>query len=377
MGLLSNLTLAVALLLAAASVGACLALWNRLGSRAWLRCSGRVAMVVVAQLVAVLCAGLVLNKHYDFYTSWSELFGSPQVRTSDEHLALPSLDRAARARLVAAYRAGHSTVLPLTIPGDVSGIPPRPALIYLPAQYGNPHTQNAQYPVVELLDGLPGTPQTWTGALHLQHTLDTAIAALHSVPFIAIMPTTNVFGSRDLECLNVVGGPQVETYLTVDVPAAVENAVRAQRGASGWATMGISTGGYCAMNLAMRHTGQYSAAVSLSGYAHPAVNRMTGPLLGGSTELFNANSPEWEASHWPGGTMNILAVASRHDGPSYRSTQTLAGWHHDGLDISAVLLDRGGHNAHLWNILEPAAFSWLSQHLTAPLAPVAVTVAKS
>lgn len=42
--------------------------------------------------------------------------------------------------------------------------------------------------------------------------------------------------------------------------------------------MGYSTGGFCAVNLAIRHPDQFSAAVSLSGYFHAVTDNSTGDI---------------------------------------------------------------------------------------------------
>ena len=376
MQLQSTATIVVALLVTLAIPIAMIAVWNRLSSSRWLRGTVRLGLLVTSQLLAVLLAALVVNDHYDFYTSWSELFGTASLTTTTGSVSQPSIDQTHRTKLLADYHAGRGTVVPLSIPGVVSGVPARPAFVYLPAQYGNPSTRNVRYPVLELLPGVPGNPGTWTHALNVASTLDTMINARESLPFIAVIPTDNVLYGRDLECLNVVnGGPQVDTYLTTDVQNAVEHAVRASTASSAWGLMGISAGGYCAMNLAMRHPNRYTAAVSLSGYTHPSVGSTNaGSLLGDSTVRYDENSPSWEARHWTHGAMSILAISSRQDGPSFRSTiQLLHLPRRPGLTVDTVLLASGGHNTQVWSELEPVAFNWLSRHLTAPLADVRVT----
>jgi enterochelin esterase-like enzyme len=372
MGLLSGTTIALAGVLALAAPAASLVLWNRLGPHRAVRITVRAVLLLAAQGFAVLFAALLLNKTYDFYTSWPEVFGHPTLTTAASSGRVPRMDRLYEQRLGAAYRAGHGTVLPLAIPGSASGLPPQPALVYLPAAYGNPAARAVTYPVVELLDGLPGNPGSWTGPLQLQSTLDSEIASMQSLPFIAVMPTTNVLSPRDTECVNVVGGPQVDTYLTRDVRAAVLDSVRAETGSRGWGVVGYSSGGYCAVNLAMRHPNLFSAAVSMSGYARPALNRATGPLFGGSRRLRDQNTPLWEARHWRRGGLAILAISSRHDGPSYRDTVALGAAARGQLRITDVLLARGGHNAKLWTAMEPVTFNWLSLRLAPPLAGVTI-----
>jgi hypothetical protein len=157
-----------------------------------------------------------------FTLSWSELFGGSATTPT-----LPAANHLNTDQLRRAAAAGHGTVISWVIPGLHSGVPAEPALIYLPAVYGDPRRATLRFPVVELLAGFPGHPQTWTGPLRLQHILDTAIVAGHVQPLIAVVPSPNVVPGRDTECVNVAGGPSVDTYLTDDVRTAVLAGFRA------------------------------------------------------------------------------------------------------------------------------------------------------
>jgi S-formylglutathione hydrolase FrmB len=363
MGLTSGLTVAVAAALTVMLPVVCLLVWNRLGHRWWLRLPTRLALIVAAQLAAVLTGGLALNDQYGFYLSWSELFG--------QSATTPTLPAAAAGRLNTdelrrAATAGHGTVISWVIPGPHSAVPAQPALIYLPAVYGDPRRATLRFPVVELLAGFPGHPQIWTGPLRLQQILDTAIAAGRVQPLIAVMPSPNVVPGRDTQCVNVAGGPQVETYLTEDVPAAVLAGFRVAAQQRQWALMGLSAGGYCALNLTLRHPNLYAAAASLSGYGRPMHNQATGDLFAGSNTLRDHNSPLWLVSHPPTPQLSLLAMTSRQDTLSYPDTIRLAAVARPPLTVTTVVLPRGGHNPTVWTNFEPTAFAWLSTHLSPP-----------
>lgn len=372
MGVTGSTTLTLSVLLAIACPVTCLLVWNRLGRRAWLRVSVRAFLLVISQATAVLLVALLVNNQYVFYASWAELFGQSSLISSAASVSQHRVDRQYAHQLRRAYLHGHGTVIPWTVPGYASGLPPLHALVYLPAAYGNPALRGVQFPVVELLDGVPGRPESWVGPLKLQGTLDALIANGQSVPFIAVMPTQNVVFPRDTQCVNVVGGPQVDTYLTRDVHRSVLAGLRATPDAVGWALMGYSTGGYCAVNLAMRHPDLFAAAVSLSGYAHPASDPSVGSLFGGSAALLRHNTPVWEAAHWGRRNLSILAVASAPDGVPYRDTLKLAAAARPPLRISTILLAAGGHNTRLWKAMEPVAFNWLSHQLVPPLAGIVI-----
>src|SRR6266513_2382434 len=59
------------------------------------------------------------------------------------------------------------------------------------------------------------TSQVRAGAYDVQQIGDEEIAAGRAVPFVAVMPNSNYVPHHDGECINAVGGTQVETTLTV------------------------------------------------------------------------------------------------------------------------------------------------------------------
>jgi enterochelin esterase-like enzyme len=368
MALTGAATLILVALLTVVVPVTCLLAWNRLGRRPWLRVSVRVLLLVTSQSLAVLLVALLVNDYYGFYTSWPEVFGHAGLSSTTSPVVTHRVDKTLAGTLRRAYHGGHGTVIPWVIPGPASHIPPQRAFVYLPAAYANPALSNALFPVVELLDGVPGAPDSWTGPLKVKSILDARIASGESEPFIAVMPTQNVELPRDTQCVDVFDGPKVDTYLTHDVRKSVLAGFRATPNRAGWATMGYSTGGYCAVNLAMRHPDMFAAAVSLSGYARPATDPSVGNLFGGSVVLRDRNTPLWEAAHWKGKSLALLVITSHRDGPSYRDTVKLQAAARPPLQMSSILLPVGGHNQHLWTAMEPVAFNWLSQHLLPPLA---------
>ncbi|MGF7237593.1 MAG: alpha/beta hydrolase, partial [Frankia sp.] len=310
---MSAAMLTAALVLTVTAVAGCVLLWDRLPAHPATRLAVRIGLILSCQVCAVSLAGLILNDHFGFYSSWSEVLGRPAVRAATAAPITGSLDQRLAGRLRAAYQAGHGTVVPIVIRGTVSGVPPQRAWVYLPAAYSDPAAASMQFPVVELLHGFPGRPQGWTGPLKMQRVLDDRIMTRQSLPMIAVMPTQNLDPPRDTQCLDVAGGPKVDTFLTQDVHRAVAAAFRVIPDRSGWAVMGYSTGGYCALNLAMRHPNLFASAVSLSGDAQPAHSGATGGLFGGSIALRNANTPLWREQHLPAPDLSVLVMTSRAD----------------------------------------------------------------
>ncbi|MEP7020077.1 MAG: alpha/beta hydrolase-fold protein [Pseudonocardiales bacterium] len=376
MSLTGRLTVLLAILVAIVVPGVALYSWNRIGqgpqrSAKALRWTWRSTILFASQLSTVILVAVLVNDAGNFYTSWLELLG--EKHSLQHTVASPgSQDRALRHDLERARAAGHGLVVKLEIPGTVSGVGSFSGLVYLPIQYGMPQYEHRKFPVVELVAGSPGTPRSWTHALDVAQVLDQEIAAGRSLPFIAVMPSQEVAGRRDTQCVDVVGGPQVETYLTTDVRTVVMRAYRASAQPGAWALMGYSSGGYCATNLAMRHPDMFGAAVSIAGYAHPAHDLQTGELFGHNAILRDQNTPLWRATHLSPPDVALLLMTSAEDALSDADAHAMAAVARAPLSVSLVSLRHGGHNFEVWRAEEPVAFGWLSAHLIAPLTPPAV-----
>ncbi|HTC69817.1 MAG TPA: alpha/beta hydrolase-fold protein, partial [Acidothermaceae bacterium] len=183
--------------------------------------------------------------------------------------ALPSSDVPAtvtipRLTLQATRTTGTGRVVELELPGASSGIE-REGYVYLPPQYFDPAYATTEFPVVELLHGDPGNPGAWVYALGLPAAMDHAIDSGAVGPMIVVMPATFT-GKHGQDCVNAPSGLQDDTYLSVDVPADVVHDFRALPQGLNWAIGGLSDGGFCAANLALRHPGRYGTVVSLDGF---------------------------------------------------------------------------------------------------------------
>lgn len=368
MQLTSLWTTVVLAVLALAAPVAAIMFWNRLPSRPGVAWPARGAMLLAVQLTACLLVGGLLNDYGQFYPTWSDLFGSGNHQ-SVPRVDPPQLPAYIAEQLRVGRRIGASAVVSLPTP-VAGGRYSTKALVYLPAAYFRAGYRNRFFPVIEIFDGYPGSPRTWVNTLHLQQLADREIAAGRVQPFIGVMPTQNYLGpGHDGECLNVPGGAQVETTLTANVRNAVLHAFRASRAAANWALMGYSTGGYCAVNLAMRHPSWYATAVSISGYTHPFQDGQTGPIFRGRPAFRHANDPLWRLQHLPAPGISVLFVATKPDRAPYSDALIFARYVRPPLVMSEMLLPHGGHNFVLVSNTVPSCLDWISSHIGAPTAP--------
>jgi S-formylglutathione hydrolase FrmB len=338
--------------------------WNRLGSP-WLALSARAT----ALLLVLVCGGLLtvveVNRQYTFYATMGELFGHPEPPAPAMELTSSSLPLPMMAAGHRAAAKNHGTVFSVRLPGRKSGIS-RDGEVYLPAAYFSAAGSSTNFPVIEFFHGYPGIPGNWTGALHLGTLLDTEISAGRIPPLIAVVPAVTAGGS-DTECVNAVGGEQDETYLTVDVPEDLGRAFRILPAAGSWAAAGISMGGYCALNLALRNPWRYRAAGSLSGYA-TADPALAAHLFRGDVLARYANSPAWWAQNRAVNLPALYLVAGTADHDAVTQDSLLQAALANRTPLTTVLVP-GGHNFKLWAAATPPMIDWIASFLPAPVAP--------
>jgi enterochelin esterase-like enzyme len=343
----------------AAAVAACVALavltawsWNRV--RRFWAWPVRALTVLACVAASLSVAGITVNLKLNLYTTWSQLLG-PAGRAQ----AVPP------GRVIS-HGQGGSRVVTFTITGRISGITVS-AYAYLPPGYGAPAHQHILYPVIEAVDGFPGSPNTWLVSLGAAGMLDREILAGRMAPTVAIFPYQYTNPAHDSECVNAAGGQQWETFLTRDVRAAVAEQFRVRTDRAGWGIVGTSTGGFCAVNLALRNPQMYAAAASLSGYFWALTDRTTGDLYRRNGLLRLENSPLWRIQHLPVPDMPLFLACARDDRGGFTGMERFAAAARRPLSVTTVIVPQGGHTGGVWIVLEPSTYDWLSGWLAAPV----------
>jgi S-formylglutathione hydrolase FrmB len=376
MSLLGRPLLVVLVLLVIGLPVATVVLWGRMGRRRAVRWFGRGALLVAVQLSGVLLAGVALNDYGYFFTSWSDLLASasPTSVTSPGTLA-----RSASARggdlvpssglrvlgdagaTAPAQWARVGRLVSVQISGAASQLT-SPAYVWLPPQYFAPGPHRA-FPAVEVLSGYPGAPLGLVRVMHYPETVLAEITAHRAAPMVLVMLQPSVVYPRDTECTNVPAGPQVETFLAQDLPAAVDAGLHVLP--SAWAVMGNSTGGYCAAKIAMDHFDRFRAGVALSGYFSARRDQTTGDLWGGSLLLRHLNDLAWRLRHQPPPPVSLFLATSRTEaGPyGYADTRRFVALARRPLQVTTLTLPSGDHGFTTWTREIGPALDWLSGRL--------------
>ena len=296
----------------------------------------------------------VAGLHFSFQGRGIPRKAAPETVGAAAQLAdqwAPASQWASRGRLEA-----------FTLQGVRTGLS-NPALVWLPPQYFQPAYRNTQFPAAVVMTGYPGMTTNLVARMHYPDMLLKEINAHRAKPMVLVMMRPTVAAPRDTECTDVPGGPQALTYLTQDVPSAVEQLARVRP--TGWAAIGDSTGGYCATKMALIRSDVFTAAVSFSGYYHTLKDGTTGDLWGGSRVLRDLNNPEWLVSHQPQPPVSLfLTIGTAERGPNgVADTRRFAALVHAPLTARVTYVPGGGHNFGAWGSLMPGALDWVTNRL--------------
>ncbi|MDB5059016.1 MAG: hypothetical protein JWO59_2488 [Chloroflexi bacterium] len=240
----------------------------------------------------------------------------------------PVQQKAAVVRLVSPYPG--AAPIALTVPVRhgtvVRGIVASPALhgarrsylVYLPPGYTDPANRGRRYPVLYLLHGSPGTPDDWLRGVHAEYAANEQIAAGLLPPLIMVMPDVNGDRWRDTQCVNKWDGTDNEMdYLVRDVVPTIDARYRTITNPAHRAIGGLSSGGYCAFNVGLRHPALFGTLFSMSGYFHALRGEVFGSNnpYGHNPRFLAANSPDRYVGLVPGVRhMHLLIYDSTADG---------------------------------------------------------------
>ncbi|MEC4016894.1 alpha/beta hydrolase [Streptomyces sp. H27-D2] len=369
MGLTSKKVLLLAAVLAVLLFALTVWLWPRLARRSAPAVLGRVGVLLATQLSLIAALGLAANYSFGFYASWADLLGQEnQPGVVVDHHTRPNGTqlKVTGTQRVAVTGGGAPTIGGKIEKVQVEGVRSRiaaPAYVYLPPEYFQPRYKTRAFPVAVVLTGYPGTAEALIKGLKFPERAHGIAKAGRMQPTILVMMRPTLAPPRDTECMDVPGGPQTETFFTQDLRKAMSGHYRIGDKARSWGIMGDSTGGYCALKLAMRHPESYSAAASLSGYYKAPIDSTTGDLFGGDPQLARENDLMWRLDHLPAPPVSLLVTSSRHGEKNYRSTMDFMKKVKSPTTISSVILDSGGHNFNTWSREVPATLTWMGAHL--------------
>ena len=330
--------------------------------RGWRLGATRLAVGLATILFMTAAVADGVNRHYSYIPTLEALAGnvSPDLA---HHVMLPT-----------SVLPDHGVVQKSKVPGPLSRVESRDTYVYLPPEYFDAAQPDRRFAVLYLLHGSPGVSVDWLRGGYVDRAMDELREQHRIRPFIVVLPDFNGGYWRDTECEDIKGGPHIQTYLTTDVVAYVDSHFRTLADRAHRAIGGLSTGGYCALNLGLRHQDVYSAIVSHSGYFKPDVNRYTRSLFGRDRAARLANTPAWYLRTIPlVSPLGVYLDVGARDRGSKREND----------DVAAVLGRRGAlvtynvfagesHTWAAWRLNTFSSLPWVSSWFEAARSPAAV-----
>lgn len=239
----------------------------------------------------------------------------------------------------------------------------RTMIIYLPYNYDQVFF--SRFPVLYLLHGFAGVPDDWLINAKIEEVIEKLITDGKIPPMIIVMPDGNGPLIKDSEYVDATLVDQpMESHLIKELIPYIDEKYRTLREGSGRALMGISTGGYAAVNLTLRNPTTFHYAISLSGYF---VNREwpMDKLIGSNSEARHANEPLRYLDQFK--TEEPISLYLAHSEIDFKEFVA------DNAELDRKLTQKGIDHVYTklpgvhfwtsWNKGIPDALSWLGGHL--------------
>lgn len=168
--------------------------------------------------------------------------------------------------------------------------------VYTPPGYD---TSDQTFPVIYMLHGMHGTEISWIQRGQAVQTLDRLIADGELDSCIVVFPNDGEYGQGTFYLDWYDGTGNFEQYIVEDLIPYIDSEYRTIAAPEGRMVGGYSMGGFGAFSLALRHSGLFSAAASLSGalgavsamsyrqFSRSEFARMVGPQKGAHAQQYD------------------------------------------------------------------------------------------
>jgi enterochelin esterase-like enzyme len=239
------------------------------------------ALAAAAALLSLVTVADCVNSYYSYLPNVSDVVDA--VVSSPPQQLTPAINHLD----LSAGNAAAGRLFRLPTPDNGSGFGSSEAWVWLPPQYFQP--ARPRLPVVYLFHGSPGMPKDWFhgGAAGRIGRL----LAAEQLPVIMVAPQLSKSWLDDPECVDGLH-EKIESHLLRDVIPTVDRMLRTEPSRTDRIFAGMSAGGYCALNLGLRHRELVATVLDLSGFTVPT-------HAGGLTTLFGRNDAAAAAQNSP------------------------------------------------------------------------------
>ncbi len=230
-----------------------------------------------------------------------------------------------------------------------------PAQVYLPPGYSS---HGPRYAVLYFLHGLPATTQSYTQNGFVAQSL--VSAGQHA---IVVAPQGARASGSDREYLDWSASENWPSAITHDLTTCVDRRFHTIANRRGRALIGLSAGGYGALNIGLRHLATFAAVESWSGYfaaTNPSgydVLRFSSPQAQQAATVPRGSALLRSLARWP--SLIAFYVGQADDRFADTNQAFDASLRRAGIP-HVFRTYRGGHTSTLWRSQAPR---WLTMAL--------------
>jgi enterochelin esterase-like enzyme len=234
-----------------------------------------------------------------------------------------------------------------------------PALVYLPSGYAS----GRRYAAVYFLHGLPAGP-----ASYQQNAFVAAALASTGQKAIVVTPQGARDANSDREYLDWDAAEDWPQAISHDLTACIDSRFHTTADRDGRALVGLSAGGYGAMNIGLRNLDQFGAVQSWSGYfvaTNPAGTRaltLGSPQANGAARV--PRGPQLKSALQSLPTQIAFYVGLQDNRFLTMNRQYNGSLRRAGISHIFHTYE-GGHSPALWRSQAPRWLSWALRYLAA------------
>ncbi|MFW0774687.1 alpha/beta hydrolase [Paenarthrobacter nitroguajacolicus] len=255
------------------------------------------SLSVMAMLGVVLLCVVQINLYFGLNNTVSDLLGTAVARIQPLEAGLKRSPNAKPGPALSAWKAPGSmprngVLRRADIPGKVSGFSAREAYIYLPPAYQT--ASRPSLPLLVLFAGQPGGPADWLTGGQLRSLLDQFAERHGGIAPVTVVVDPNGSTNANTMCMdsNIAS---VDTYLSQDVPAWINETLDVSKDHKLWAVGGFSFGGTCAMQMGTSHPDVFASILPFAAEREPALakdrSKTIADSFDGDVEAFESKTP--------------------------------------------------------------------------------------
>ncbi|CAM4063311.1 alpha/beta hydrolase-fold protein [Nocardiopsis rhodophaea] len=369
MELTSTALLAILGAVAALTTIGVVVFWRRAARPGLWGAVARLGMLGVSLVCVIAAVAALTNTYFSFFGTWDALLGRNPPSAEQEGDGGAKVPDASTAEVLpgdditAETPKRVGTMEKVKLHGVRSGLDVE-GYVFLPTEYSQPEHRGDRFPVGVVLSGFPGEARNLVELLNLPSIVGEMRARDEIEPTIWVLTRPTVAPPRDTLCVNVPDGPQAQMFFAQDLPEAIADRYRTAQTRDGWAIMGVSSGGSCALRTAMMHPGTYRTAVGLGADLRAVKDSTTGDLYGGSAAYRKQNDLRWRVENAPPPPIEALisVITDGSDG-NPEAPRRFARQAKPPMQVDLLERKTGGHNFDTWRGMMSEVLPWVDRRL--------------